>query len=67
MAEFKDKVILITGAASGIGRTTALAFADQGAKVAVSDVNEAGGEETVQLIKGKGAEAIFIKADVSKR
>lgn len=62
----ENKVGLLTGAASGIGRATALAFAREGAKVAVVDVVSEGGEETVRLIREKGGEAIFIKCDVSK-
>ncbi len=60
--KFKNKIVLVTGAGSGIGRGTALAFAREGATVVVSDINEAGGQETVELI---GASAIFIKADVA--
>lgn len=60
------KVALITGAASGIGRESALLFAKEGAKVVVSDVNEVAGAETVQQIQAQGGEAIFVKTDVSK-
>ena len=63
--QFNEKVALITGAASGIGRATALAFAQEGAKIIVSDVALEGGEETVQLIQQAGGEAMFIRADVS--
>ena len=60
------KVAIVTGASSGIGRCSALAFAREGAKVVVSDVVVDGGEETVRLIKSAGGEAIFVKTDVSK-
>jgi NAD(P)-dependent dehydrogenase (short-subunit alcohol dehydrogenase family) len=59
------KVALVTGAGAGIGRATALKFAEEGAKVVVSDVNVEGGEETVAMIAKNGGEAIFVKADVS--
>ncbi len=59
------KVALVTGASSGIGRTTALAFAREGSRVVAADVTMEGGQETVQLIKNAGGEAIFVKADVS--
>lgn len=62
---FKDKVALVTGGASGIGRATALAFSREGAKVVVADVNAGGGEETVRLISGNGGDALFNKCDVS--
>ncbi len=65
MSEFNGKVALVTGAASGIGRTSALFYAREGAKVTVSDVNKPGGEETVRLIGEAGGEAIFAQADVS--
>jgi NAD(P)-dependent dehydrogenase (short-subunit alcohol dehydrogenase family) len=60
------KVVLITGAGSGIGQATALAAAKQGARVIVSDVAVEGGGETVRLIEEAGGTAIFVKADVSK-
>ena len=62
----KDKVVIVTGAASGIGETTAQVFAEQGGKVVVADIDAAGGEKNVATIKGKGGAAIFVQADVSK-
>jgi len=62
----EGKVAIITGAASGIGRATAILFAKEGAKVAVADINETGGMETVKLIQKEGKEAIFVHTDVSK-
>ena len=59
-----DKVIIVTGAASGIGRATALLFAENGAKVVVSDVSPAGEEISDQIIR-KGGEALFTLCDVS--
>lgn len=61
----KDKVAIVTGAGSGIGRAIALAYAREGAKVVVSDTNPAGGEETVALVRHAGREALFAAADVS--
>jgi len=61
-----NKVVVITGAGSGIGRTTAALFASKGAKVAVVDVDSEAGAGTVHMIKGDGGEASLILADVSK-
>jgi NAD(P)-dependent dehydrogenase (short-subunit alcohol dehydrogenase family) len=63
---FTGKVALVTGASSGIGRASALAFSRQGAKVAIADVSVEGGEETASLVKKAGGEAFFMKTDVSK-
>ncbi|HEU4760662.1 MAG TPA: SDR family NAD(P)-dependent oxidoreductase, partial [Dehalococcoidia bacterium] len=63
----KGKVALITGAGSGIGRATALALAQAGASVAVADIDDAGGKETVSLIEKAGGKASFVHADVTKR
>ncbi|PYV83633.1 MAG: short-chain dehydrogenase [Acidobacteria bacterium] len=62
----KDKVALITGASSGIGRETAILFASEGASIAAVDVNDAGGRESVSLIEREQRQAIYIHADVSK-
>lgn len=60
----KDKVALVTGASSGIGRAVALAWAREGAKVVVSDVNAQGGEETAALVRSAGGDALFVACDV---
>ena len=62
----KDKVALITGAASGIGRESALLFAQEGAKVVAVDLNDEAGEATVAEIRSAGQAAIYVHADVSK-
>jgi NAD(P)-dependent dehydrogenase (short-subunit alcohol dehydrogenase family) len=60
------KTALVTGAASGIGRATALAFAHEGANVVVGDINENGGKETVHLVQQAGVKGLFVRCDVSK-
>ncbi len=62
----KNKVALVTGASSGIGRAVALVWAREGAKVVVSDINESAGEETAALVRAQGAEALFVAADAGK-
>ncbi|MDD3352082.1 glucose 1-dehydrogenase [Zoogloea sp.] len=64
--EFSGKVVLITGAGSGIGRASALAFAREGAHVAVADITEAGGRETVALIEAAGGSARFFQVNVTQ-
>ena len=66
MKLLENKVAIITGAGSGIGKAISLLYAAEGAKIVVSDINEKGGNETVSEIKAKGGEAIFVKADTSK-
>ena len=61
-----NKVAIITGAGSGIGRASAIMFAKEGAKVVIADINDTGGEETVASIKSNGGEAFFVHTDVSK-
>jgi 3-oxoacyl-[acyl-carrier protein] reductase len=61
----KGKAVIVTGAAAGIGRVTAVAFAREGARVAAWDVSEARGAELVKEIEGSGGEALFAKVDVT--
>ena len=61
-----NKVALITGAGSGIGREAALLFAKEGAQIAAVDVNDAGGKETVKMIEAMGGGAVYLHADISK-
>jgi len=62
----QDKVAIITGAGSGMGRATAILFAAEGAKVVIADWSTEGGEETAKAIRKAGGEATFVEVDVSK-
>ena len=62
----ENKVAVITGAGSGMGRVAAQLFAAQGAKVVVAEFSEAAGEETIGLVRAAGGDATFVKVDVSK-
>jgi NAD(P)-dependent dehydrogenase (short-subunit alcohol dehydrogenase family) len=63
---FSGQVAMVTGAAAGIGRATALAFAAQGLKVVVADLDAAGGEGTVELIRAAGGQAVFVRCNVTR-
>jgi len=64
---FAGKTIIITGAASGIGRATALIFARERANVVCADLNEAGARQTADEVNGKGSQALAVKVDVTSR
>lgn len=61
----KDKVAIVTGAAHGIGRATAILFAEEGAKVSIADPSVAAGEDSVAHIRNAGGDAIFVRTDIS--
>ncbi|HEY9675891.1 MAG TPA: SDR family oxidoreductase [Waterburya sp.] len=63
---FTDKVAFVTGAANGIGRATALAFAREGANVVVADISEQGNQETARMIEELGRQAIAVRCDVTR-
>jgi NAD(P)-dependent dehydrogenase (short-subunit alcohol dehydrogenase family) len=66
MSIFTAKVALVTGGGTGIGRATAVDFAQKGASVLIADLKESDGQQTVVLIKNAGGQAAFVLADVSK-
>jgi NAD(P)-dependent dehydrogenase (short-subunit alcohol dehydrogenase family) len=63
---FTDKVAFVTGAANGIGRATALAFAREGAAVVVADISEQGNQETARMIEELGGRALAVRCDVTR-
>jgi NAD(P)-dependent dehydrogenase (short-subunit alcohol dehydrogenase family) len=65
MKRLSGKVAIVTGSASGIGRATALAFAREGAMIVGGDINLAGGEETAELCRAHGVDALFVDTDVT--
>jgi 3-oxoacyl-[acyl-carrier protein] reductase len=67
MKRLENKVAIITGSGRGIGRETALLFAQEGATIVVSDIDSAAGEQTATEIRRAGGTVIFVRADVSKR
>jgi NAD(P)-dependent dehydrogenase (short-subunit alcohol dehydrogenase family) len=67
MGMLKNKVILVTGASSGIGWATALALADEGARVVASARREARGRELLARIQERGGEATWVNADMTRR
>jgi NAD(P)-dependent dehydrogenase (short-subunit alcohol dehydrogenase family) len=66
MFDFKDKVVLITGAAQGFGPVLANTFAARAAKLALCDINDEGGAETLDLVKAQGADGFYNHADISQ-
>jgi NAD(P)-dependent dehydrogenase (short-subunit alcohol dehydrogenase family) len=66
MDDMEGKVALVTGGSAGIGRATAVAFAQNGAKVVISDIDDEAGEEALELISAVGGQAIYVRADVAQ-
>jgi 3-oxoacyl-[acyl-carrier protein] reductase len=66
LMRLSNKVAMITGSGSGIGRASAILFSKEGAKITIADIDEKGGQQTVDIIKQKKGDAIFIHTDVSK-
>ena len=62
----ENKIALVTGASTGIGRATAVLFAEEGAHVVIGDVNDPGGEETLAMIRETGQDGVFVHTDVSR-
>ncbi len=65
MKGIQDGVAIVTGGGSGIGRQSSIRFAEEGAKVVVSDIDDDGGNETVEMIEADGGEATFVRTDVT--
>ena len=63
---FDDQIVLVTGGSSGIGRTSAIAFAREGAQVVIADIDTIGGDETIRIIQENNGKAKFIYTDVSQ-
>jgi len=66
MSFFQDKVALVTGGSAGIGRATAVAFAEQGARVVVASRREVESQETLRLVRAAGSEGLFVPTDVTR-
>jgi len=66
MGKFDEKVAMVTGGGSGIGLATALAFAKEGARMVIADVQDEAGQNAVKMVQDAGSEAIYVKTDVSQ-